>query len=348
MNFPFLPESLNTPMTIEKLRQHLFTNKKVSFWNYDEAKLTIGVEVEYFIAQVLPTGFRLATRNEYMLVAEILMSHFGYIDRHLPDQPGRLSKDTELGFVTVKPDFAWHILEISLPPRKNTEEIRTLLTTVFNEIDEALAAVGLERLDLSCLPSTPKNMELVSLNRLGEIASTFRQRSTTKPTQDPAFPAYITATHVHLNASSEEMLKVLPALYNLDHLISKKFTRANFFQGKVYENARTKMYRDTLGDDYLLHTYPPIPAHDLQTMVSLMNRSPRLFPADPFFPVRDMSYIRPTRYGTLEFRSCCSFKSIETLLKIVECRIAQLLAATGIDRNRIYKLLEETAQGRPA
>ena len=348
MNISYLSECNFEPMTIEKLRHHLFYTKKVPFWNYDESKISIGVEVEYFIAQVTRSGFRLATQIEFLLMTELLKANYGYVDWNLPDQPGRISKDTEFGFIAIKPDFAWHILEISLPPRRSSSEIRSLLRNVFLEVDEALASLGMERLDLSCLPVPPKSMEHVSLNRLREISTTFRQKSAVKPTQDPNFPAYLAATHVHLNASSEEMLKVLPALYNLDRLVSKQFTRANVFNGRVYDNARTRMYHDTLGPDYLLHTYPENPAHDLQTMVSQMNRSPRLFPSDPFFPVRDMSYIRPTRYGTLEFRSCCSFKSIETLVKIVDCRIAQLLSATGVDRNRIYKILSDENQGRPS
>jgi hypothetical protein len=335
-------------MTVEKLRQHLFLQKKVPFWNYEESNLTIGLEVEYFIAQRTNQEIRLATRSEYILMTKILMEKFGYVDRGLTDQPGRVSKDTDIGYVTIKPDFAWHILEVSLPPRRSVSQLRDLIGQIFSEVDEALAAVNLERLDISCLPTPPRNMDLVSVPRLRGITNTFMVKSERRPTQDPFFPAYIASTHVHLNASSEESLKYLPILYNLDHLVSRKFTRANRFHGQVYDNARTKMYADTLGKEYLLHTYPTFPANNLQALVNQMNQSPRLFPMDPFFPVRDMSYIRPTRYGTLEFRSCCSFKSVDIITRIVECRIAQLLAATGVDRNRIYALLGEAPGELPA
>lgn len=335
-------------MTIERLRHHLFMQRQVPFWNYDERQLTIGIEVEYFIAERLSSKLRLATQAEYSIVTRLLIERFGYKDRQLQDQPGRISKDTDCGFVTIKPDFAWHILEVSLPPRQTIEEIHHLLSSVLDEVDDALTAVNLERLDISCLPMPPKRMDLVSLPRLQNITQTFAQKNTSRPTQDPFFPAYVASTHVHLNASSEDSLRFLPHLYNLDYLVAKKFTRANHFNGRYYDNARTKMYADTLGKDYLLHTYPAQPANSLQALVNQMNSSPRLFPSDPFFPVRDMSYIRPTKYGTIEFRSSCSFKSVSTIAKIVECRVAQLLAATGVDRNRIYHILESSSGELPA
>jgi hypothetical protein len=335
-------------MTEDRLRRHLFSKPKAKFWGFDEANLTIGLEVEYFIAKISGSKFRLATKDDYIQVTSILKERFNYIDQNLLDQPGRLSKDTESGFIAIKPDFAWHILEISFPPRQNLDQLRDIITTVFTEVDTALSELHLERLDLSCLPNTPNDIDFVALDRLRDISTTFRPKSLTNPTQDPNFPAYIAATHIHLNAGSEDILKHMPQLFALDPLISKKFTRANEFNGRFYENARTRMYRDTLGDDYLLHTYPKDPAYDLASLVKLMNNSPKLFPSDPFFPVRDMSYIRITRFGTLEFRSCCSFKSVNTLLKIAECRIAQLLAATAIDTHRLVTLLGDDYQEKPA
>ena len=321
-------------MNAERLRQHLFTGPRVPFWDYDPGKLTVGIEVEYFIAHVDRHSFRLATKNEYFQVITHLKNDFGYKDYQLVDQPGRVSLDTEHGFVAIKPDFAWHILEISLPPRSSLDSLRLLLTRVFSQVDRALAKVGLERLDISCLDHIPENIELVELDRLGQISKTFKPQSFDRPTQNPNFPAFIAATHVHLNASSEDMLAHMPKLYQIDHVISTMFTRTRSFCGRSYRNARTDMYRDTLGEDYLLHTYPKKIAEDLQTLADLMNQSPKLFPEDRFFPVRDMSYIRPTRYGTLEFRSCCSFKNLDVILDIVKWRCAQLIAGTAAEDSR--------------
>lgn len=317
-------------MSTELLREYLFGSPKAKFWDYDPDKLTFGIEVEYFVARTSPDGFQLAKREEYLSVVSELVCHHGYIDRGLPDQPGRISRDVDAGFIVIKPDFAWHILEVSLPPFKSLGELKTLLTDVLYSVDYALAKFGLKRLDLSCLSDPPSSIDLVKLDRLGQISETFKPKRADRPTQDPAFPAYVAATHVHLNVSNEDVLTFFPALYQLDRVIAQRFTRGQFFRGQTYENVRTALYRDTLGDDYLLHTYPPEPATSLNELCDQMNRSPKLFPRDGFFPVRDMSYIRPTRYGTLEFRSACSFNHVDKIIDIVKWRQAQIIAATGV------------------
>ena len=317
-------------MSTERLREYLFGSPKAKFWDYDPDKLTIGIEVEYFVAKISPDGFQLAKRDEYLSVVSELVGHHGYIDRGLPDQPGRISRDVDMGFVVIKPDFAWHILEVSLPPCKSLDEIETLLQDVLCTVDAVLAKFGLERLDLSCLSDPPSSIDLVKLDRLGQISETFKPKTAERPTQDPEFPAYVAATHVHLNVSNEQVLAYFPMLYHLDRLIASRFTRGKLFMGQNYVKVRKALYRDTLGSDYLLHTYPPAPATSLNELCDQMNRSPKLFPRDGFFPVRDMSYIRPTRYGTLEFRSACSFNHVDKIIDIVKWRQAQIIAATGV------------------
>lgn len=316
-------------MTVERLREHLFGGPQVPFWNYDPAQITIGMEIEYFIAKVHGDSFTLATKAQYLSVIEYLKKDAGYKDMQLNDQPGRVSRDTELGFIAIKPDFAWHILEISLPPRKNLEDLKSLLENVFLEVDRALAKVGLQRLDLSCLPEVPEKMELVELDRLSDIKSTFNQKILGKPTIDPHFPAYIAATHIHVNAGNEHSIAILPKLFQIDSNIAPKFSRAQWFEGRHYDNVRTNFYADTLGDQYYLHTIPRNIPDSITSLVSLMNESKFLFPKDGFFPVRNMSYIRPSRYGTIEFRSSCSFKDLQKLIDIARWRCAQLIVASG-------------------
>lgn len=333
-------DSSDPKMSIERLRRHLFENSKAKFWDYDPRHLSIGLEVEYFIAHDDPSGDRLANRSKYLEVMSHLIRCNGYRDRGLEDQPGRVSRDTKNGFIVIKPDFAWHILEVSLPPCKTLEEVSTLLGLVLDEVDAALARSGLKRLDLSCLSDPPPAVDLVQLDRLGQISETFRPRTMDRPTQDPSFPAYVAATHVHLNVSNEAMLATLPMLYRLDRALANRFTRVQNFRGQQYDNVRTALYRDTLGEDYLLHTYPARPASNLKELCDQMNRSPKLFPRDKFFPVRDMSYIRPTRYGTLEFRSSCSFHQVEKIVDIVKWRIAQVMTVTGVTSPIVLPELE--------
>ena len=65
----------------------------------------------------------------------------------------------------------------------------------------------------------------------------------------------------------------------------------------------------------------------LSTLSDLMNKSRKVFPGDPFFPVRDMSFIRPTKFGTLEFRSSCSFRDLNLIIEIANWRVAQVILA---------------------
>ena len=74
---------------------------------------------------------------------------------------------------------------------------------------------------------------------------------------------------------------------------------------------RTLYYRDSFGHDYRLVGVPEGIPSSLEEYVEQYNASPKLFPNDPFFPVRDLSLIRPTQFGTLEFRSACSPLEIE-------------------------------------
>jgi hypothetical protein len=341
-------KSTREVMTVERLRKYLFGTRSVSFWDHDPQKLTIGLEVEYFIGKTGPSGTELAKRHDYLRMINQLTNKFGYVDRGLPDQPGRVSKDAPGGYIIIKPDFAWHILEISLPPVRAILELRSILNQVLSEIDVCLKDAGLTRIDSSCLKDPPVDLELVELKRLQDSSRLLRPACEKKPTQNPLFPAFLASTHIHLNICSEDSLSGLPKLYAIDKLLLPKISRAREFKGKTYENVRTRMYADTLGPDYLLHTYPMSPASDLESLAGLMNQSPGLYPSDPFFPVRDMSYIRPTRYGTMEFRSACSFMSIDELVFVAECRIAQVLAAYEVDQAPLSRILGNEWKGDAA
>ena len=323
--------SMDDVMTAERLRAHWYGENRVPFWNYDPALLTMGVEIEYFIAHVHGDDFTLATKDEYLAVIDCLVRDFGYKDFGLKDQPGRVSKETDRGFIAIKPDFAWHILEIALPPRHSLEDIKELLETTLFEVDQALAKFGLERLDLSCLPDVPDKMDLVELDRLRGY-STASKSASQKYGDVMAFPALITATHVHLNCSDEKILSLMPMLYINDEKNRNKYVRIQTFRGIETRNFRTDFYENGLGLDYGLRTIPNKIPRSVDDYVALFNRSEKLFPNDNFFHVRDMSYIRPTRHGTLEFRSACSFHSAEDVLNVVSLRKQQLLMSlVGLD-----------------
>jgi len=321
-------------MTVERLRKHLFGGPQVPFWNYDPSQITVGVEVEYFIAHTFPDGsFKLATKHEYLEVMEHLKNDFGYKDRNLANQPGRVSKDTEHGFIAIKPDFAWHILEISLPPRRDLDALKVLLDRIIFEVDTCLAKVKLSRLNLSCLPDVPHDAELVDLDRLRGHIDALKTQDSGSIYSAPIFPALIVATHVHLNVLNEKTYKLLPALYEKEPAAREQFCRAQSFRGQKSNKHREKFYQTSLGPDYKLCDIPsPIPSSIAEYCV-LFNSSAKIFPNDNFFGARDLTTIRPTRYGTLEFRSACSFLESEKIMDIVRFRIKTFVdASTKINR----------------
>lgn len=310
-------------MTVERLRKHWFGPGRVPFWNYDPDQLTIGLEIESFIGRYVSGRLQMATKKQYMDVMTQLVKNCGYTDRSLKDQPGRVSKDTPSGFIAIKPDFAWHILEIALPPRSDVSQIRTLLEKTFAEVDAALKVVGLERIDLSCLPDVPEAMELVALDRL----SGFKSANSLDPVRShlDVFPALIAATHVHINCCDEFGFGSMKELYQRDLLAQKLFTRANQFKGFTENNFRSQFYEECFGKEYLLRTVPLEIPTSLVDYAESFNKSPKLFPNDRFFPVRDMSYIRPTPQGTMEFRSACSYLDINKIIEIVTFRRSQVI-----------------------
>jgi hypothetical protein len=311
-------------MTPEILRSVWSKTPKVPFWNYDFKKMAFGLELEYFIGQKSKRGVKLATKSDFEAAIHYLNKHHNFIDHKIQDQPGRVSKDTRLGFITIKPDFAWHILEIALPPRFAISEVKSLLIECTTMIDCALKEAGLFRLNLNCLPSIPDSMEFVQLERLQSHLDILSKRKKGNENIIPEFPALITSTQVHLNIFNEEAFNLLPFLYQQELKLFKKFNKPQIFDGKTHEDIRDYFYRNALGEDYALCTIPKTIPKDIDQYCQMMNRSPKLFPNDPLFGVRDLSYIRPTKYGTLEFRSTPSFNNINTVIEIVKTRITQV------------------------
>ena len=318
---------MHEPMTEERLLRHWFGGPQVPFWNQDPRQLTIGVELEYLIARGDDHNFVLANQKDYHAVMCHLIADEGYHSLAMPDQPGRIGKDTKTGFIAIKPDFAWHILEVSLPPRRSLSEVQSLVETVLAEIDRSLTKASLTRLTISALPQPPQHMELVELARMQGFTKSVRQKTGDNPFLDPMFPAYITATHVHLNAFDRSALQLWPQLYALETAVGEIYCRAHSFAGRSVESVRTEFLRHTMGDSYKLKGVPERIPQTLNDYLEALNTSDPAFPKDKFFPVRDVSYIRPSRYGTIEFRSACSSRLVRDVIEICAWRITQLVAA---------------------
>ena len=127
-------------------------------------------------------------------------------------------------------------------------------------------------------------------------------------------------------------------LYSLDEEARAKFTREQEFRGRRSKDLRSNFYEQSFGPSYELRTIPKQIPTSIDAYVELFNCSTRLFPNDKFFQVRDMSYIRPTRHGTMEFRSSCSFHDASDILEVISFRRQQVFNAIKPPRNRLKKL----------
>jgi hypothetical protein len=326
-----VPKNSSVPMmTEERLHAHWFSGPQAPFWNYDPRKITTGIEIEYFIARGDESNFILATRDDYLKVMQHLVNRSGYKDHKLHDQPGRISKDTQSGFIAVKPDFAWHILEVSLPPRSNVTEQAVMIENVLAEIDDALSQHELKRLTISCLPG-PQKVDLVGQERLSDFTRAVHQQSgdggARNPFCDPYFPAYTAATHVHLNAFNDAALNMWPALFAIEAGVGEIYCRGRSFDGISVESVRSEFLKHSMGPGYKLKGIPEKVPVSPAEYAAAMNGSNHAFPHDRFFPVRDVSYIRPSKYGTIEFRSACTTPTVDEIIEIACWRMTQLVAA---------------------
>lgn len=338
MNSHFKIEQQQTLMTVERLNQYYFNDQRVPFWNYDPDRLTFGVEVEYFIAHIgSDGGFKLANKDDFTNVIKTLESNFSYSSHRFASSPGRISKDTESGFIAIKPDFTWHILEVVLPPRHLITAIKELLTKTLAEVDMALATHGLRRLDRSCLPQVPDEACLVQLDRLSGHLNLISQHKSKSIYKQPLFPAIIAATHVHANILCPEIFEKLPEFYAYEPMARSRFNRMQDFCGVLATDHRSHFYRESLGSDYKLRDIPESIPASIEDYCAMYNESPQMFPNDPFFPVRDLSCVRPTKYGTVEFRSACSFLEVEKIIEIVEFRKQCILAILPHTREKTSK-----------
>ena len=315
---------MTSHLTPERLREYLFSQTAWPHWDYRLDRLLFGVEVEYFVAQK-------GNRNQLFKKANFesflqRMERFGYSCKNTESNPWCFVKEKQVGYIAIKPDFAFHILEIALPPRSDLMVLTNLLKDVLQEVDVCLAELDFERCHESFLLVDPADFDLVEMPRLEGHLDCLQHKSSQGEFADRHFPAFLAATHVHLNVSSEKDLCLMPILYELEWLALTLLDRTHYRTNSV-RSLRTLYYRDSFGHDYRLVGVPKqIPA-SLEEYVEQYNASPKLFPNDHFFPVRDFSLIRPRNFGSFEFRSGCSPRQVDDLQSIIAFRAVQWLYA---------------------
>ncbi|MBF0207930.1 MAG: hypothetical protein HQK53_13710 [Oligoflexia bacterium] len=330
-------------LTEETLRKRLFPdNHKTPYWDYDFNKLSCGVEVEYLIGDAIVND-KLMKRDQYLRLITELEKH-GFKNRGLGDQQYRVSKDIENGFIAIKPDFAFHILELAFPPFNSIETFSKILNETTWLIDSILQQQNLTRINSFIINPNliDEDKSFVNQERLDGYISIIKEIKKRDHLEfsEPLFPACIAAIHIHLNASSEVDLRLIPFMYEMEPIIINKFNKFINYNTRYFgNNIRALIYNHTFGKNYFLSGFPSKIPRDLKSYTELYNNSDPIFPKDPFFPVRDYSFIRPTTFNTMEFRSLDTILDNSKILHAIAWRILQLAYSVTRGRrdNRIKK-----------
>lgn len=314
-------------LSLEEYNNYLFGAHKFPSWDKNWEQLLIGVELEYLLLNEV--GLPISKKQAQCIFQEILnQSEFKTRSLDQSNEILSIGIDTHLGFISIKPDFAYNILEVSFPPRNSPSELFELIDSTLIFLDKILNSQRVFRQPTSVLNNPNLDFEFVHLPRLKNYLESFDTRiPTSPPFHWPWFPAFISSTQIHLNILEVDTFKNLKLLYEPEWLTIPLFSNCQQFNGLSCKHTRTLLYEETFGPEYKLVTIPdPIPTN-IQEYVNLFNSSRQIFPADPFFPVRDYTYVRPRSLGTVEFRSICSQLTTESIMEAITFRILQLCYA---------------------
>ena len=313
-------------LTVEQLDKYLFSIPKYPGYQGDLGRLLFGCETEYLIESI-------QNPNEFM-GKEVALVLFRYLaekyNYRLPfDGPlDRINKDTKFGFISIKPDFAYSVLEISFPPRASVNDLKNLLQSTIDQIDEGLLKLGYRRATYSVVPHAPYKYDLLEMERHGTWLDLFPSRGhQSSEFYFPDYPAMMSSTQVHLNVLDRNFFEYLPLMYEVEWKAVSLFSKSQRFNGLEIGCARVFLLEETLGTEYLLKTIPRAIPTNINEYCNSFNALPKYFPKDPFFPAKDYSFIRPRTYGSVEFRSACAQTDVDQILAVCAFRVLQIAYA---------------------
>jgi hypothetical protein len=229
-----------------------------------------------------------------------------------------VNRDVNGGYISIKNDFCTHILETSLPPKKNLHELEQLFTETWELLDELLEKRGITRSNEASLAALPPNWSPIPNPRL----EWFKQRRPSAPPSEywhQNFGAFICATQIHLNLLGPNFFALLPKLYSFEYLTPLLYTRSPRFDTKQAHCTRPLVYRDNYPTDYIANAFPeniPATAAQYEEMIA----------KTPGF-IRDYTFIAPRKFGTIEFRTGCSQQTFFEITAIAALKTAGFIAA---------------------
>ena len=310
-------------MTSMQLKDHLSSESKFRSYDGNLENLLFGCELEYLIQPSNNAKGIFRKTNIESLFNELVRTKH-YTKKHAGFEQ-RISKETKSGFICIKPDFAYHVLELSLPPRNSPAELKELIKVTLEEVDEALDKFNFKRSRNSIVDEKSFEYEMIDLDRHHQYLDFFKNKPLeARSLYFPDYPARVAALQIHLNIGGPKVFELLPGIYELEWIAADLFSRSTTFQGIKYGCARNAIIDNTLGAKYALKTIPTQIPRSANEYSALFNKTPHIFPNDVFFPAKDYTFVRPRHYRTLEFRSTCTQSSAEEILKVCAFRVLQV------------------------
>jgi len=288
---------------------------RIPYWERSSAKLNIGLEQEHFIF----SKERLApSLDQIKGVFEGLLGS-GFIARKV-DTDGRpltVNQDLGAGYVSVKNDYATHIIEAAFPPISTPSELKSLYEDTWGRIRFEAKKNGLFIENGALISTQPPNFELISNVR----SSQFLNRNV--PDGIPGFsnkylPSLVCSTQLHLNILDEKFYSELPLYYSFEFLVPLLFSNSKTASPRQAHCMRLLLWQQYFEPDYKAFAIPlSIPRNHLEYQNFL--ESSQNF-------VRDYCYIAPRTFDTVEFRAACSQDNIDKILQLSALRFATAVA----------------------
>ena len=289
----------------------------VPFWNEKPENLFAGIEQERFIFHENGTA---PTLDEIKSVFENLISN-GFIARKL-DYDGRplaVNQDSEFGYLSIKNDFATHIVEAAFPPISDSVDLMIYMDKTWLAISRAASTVGLRIQEGALISQLPPRFQLVPHERrewlpnrvVPKVPSFYWHKY---------FNVLMCSTQVHLNILDRKFYTYLPAFYSHEYLVPLLFSNSPV-NGKLKAHcARPLIWRDSFDNNYQAFAIPK----DLPTTPEQYD----LFLKRSSDFQRDYTFIAPRSFGSAEFRTACAQDTLDQIMQVAVLRMAIVIAAS--------------------
>ena len=226
---------------------------------------------------------------------------------------------TIFGNLEIKNDYCTHILEFAFPPVIQPSDFIALFADIENQTQHLFDVLGLIVVPGGAIEIPSKFHMCPSHDDDGQRTKQVLSRVLPpKPLANIHFNAAIAATQIHLDLFDEKIYGCLPTLYDLEYIVPLCFSESTNLFGCAAHCIRPLVYFDNFEDAYLANAVP-LTVPNSKTEYEKLLRGTKDF-------IRDYSFIAPTSYRTIEFRTGCSQKDVNHILEMVAFRVAALMA----------------------